>query len=206
MNKPKLSFLILTHNRPLLFKRGINSILQFEFPFEIEILVNNDSNDIQEIKSDTVPIIYSYIQSDNLSDIYKYLFIQARGEYIYYLEDDDYLLNGFLKVFMLIDTYDLIYCKYRPEKIDDYLKIKFQKEPEVKNDLFQLSQIIFKKELLDLNIFPKTNDINNDWKLYQSLKNNSLSFYFLNKEIFRQTCDGNDNISFKELCNDTRFN
>ena len=80
----KISFLILTHNRPKLFKRCIESILKQEFDFDIEILVNNDSNDISEdyISSDIVSIKYLYKQDQNLSNLYKYLFDLAIGEYI----------------------------------------------------------------------------------------------------------------------------
>ena len=45
----KLSILILTHNRPKLFKRCIKSVIKNLPDFDIEILVNNDSNDIEEV-------------------------------------------------------------------------------------------------------------------------------------------------------------
>ena len=54
----KLSILILTHNRPLLFERCINSVLNNLPNYDIEILVNNDSNDITEIHNDKVNIYY----------------------------------------------------------------------------------------------------------------------------------------------------
>jgi glycosyltransferase involved in cell wall biosynthesis len=56
----KLSILILTHNRPILFKRCINSVLNNLPNFDIEILVNNDSKDITEIYHDNVNIFYYY--------------------------------------------------------------------------------------------------------------------------------------------------
>ena len=51
-----LSILILTHNRPQLFKRALTSVLNNLPDYEIEILVNNDSQDIEEIYSDDVYI------------------------------------------------------------------------------------------------------------------------------------------------------
>ena len=57
----KLSILILTHNRPLLFERCINSVLRNLPNYEIEILVNNDTNDIKEIYSDKVSIKFIFL-------------------------------------------------------------------------------------------------------------------------------------------------
>ena len=91
----KISFLILTHNRPHLFLRCINSILQFKFSYPVEILVNNDSNDISEINIPDYNIKYFYYNNPNIGYIYKLLFDQSTGEYIFFLEDDDYLSDIF---------------------------------------------------------------------------------------------------------------
>ena len=42
----KLSILIPTHNRPKLFSRALHSVLNILPKYEIQIIVNNDSNDI----------------------------------------------------------------------------------------------------------------------------------------------------------------
>jgi len=192
----KLSILILTHNRPELFKRCINSVLNNK-PDNVEILVNNDSDDIQEIEGAK----YFYHKSEDLSDIYKMLFSEAKGEYIWFLEDDDYATSLFYKY---IDyNYDINYMNY----VDAYF-FKNHKKPkpfkiEEENDQFQLSQILFKKSLLDIKDFPKNNILHNDWFLFQKIKNDSIKI--IEKYMFIQTIDGNDNISSKNLCKDERF-
>ena len=91
----KLSILILTHNRPKLFTRCITSVLNILPEYKVEILVNNDTNDIQEVYDNKVNIRYFYEQKNDLSDIYKFLYNTAKGEFIYFLEDDDYLKPNF---------------------------------------------------------------------------------------------------------------
>jgi glycosyltransferase involved in cell wall biosynthesis len=211
MSIPKLSILILTHNRPKLFERCINSILQFKFSFNIEVLVNNDSKDIQEIYSDSYPIRYSYYSNNNLGYLYKHLFDLASGEYIYFLEDDDYLSSSFVEHLVLDSS--LIYMNYKPAKLEDrLLQLTYRNnfKIETTNDLFQLSQIIFKKELLPS--FPSellNNHLDNDWKLFQILKQSvdgsDGKITLIKKQMFIQTCDGLDNISFPEHNKDERF-
>jgi glycosyltransferase involved in cell wall biosynthesis len=203
----KLSFLILTHNRPELFKRCIKSILQFNFNFDIEIFVNNDSNDICKIYDDNISIIYFNKVDSNLGNIYKFLFDQATGDYIYFLEDDDYLSKNFQKyfepAFCEFGIYDLFYMNYK--KVNN-LK-NFQKfEIEEKNIDFQLSQILFRRNILSQ--FPNellNNEIDNDWRLFQILLNKTKSIYSNSHIMYIQTCDGNDNISFPLLNKDNRW-
>lgn len=83
----QMSILILTHKRPDLFNRCILSALK-NIPNNIEIIVNNDSNDITEIPHPQVQ--YFYENPEHLSDKYKFILDKAKGEFIYYLEDDDY--------------------------------------------------------------------------------------------------------------------
>lgn len=49
----KLSILILTHKRPELFQRCLESALHM-LPENVEIIVNNDSNDIQKDRKSVV--------------------------------------------------------------------------------------------------------------------------------------------------------
>lgn len=180
----KISFLVLTHNRPELFKRCINSLLnQIPVGLEIEILVNNDSHDIEEIFSNTIKYYYNQF---SLGEIYKFLFSKAKGEFIYFLEDDDYLLSNF---FTKIDlNYDLNYGNYA--KVDTRpRKNYFEKD-------FQFGQILFKKNLITLDEFPCTDDLDNDYKLFKLLKIKTKNIYQTKKYFFRQTTDGGDNISF----------
>ena len=81
----KLSILILTHNRPKLFKRCIDSVIKNLPDFDIEILVNNDSNDIEEVYSENITIKYFYKKYKELGETYRFLYFESKGEYIFFL-------------------------------------------------------------------------------------------------------------------------
>lgn len=198
-----LSILIPTHNRPNLFNRCLASVLKYA-P-NTEIIVNNDSNDIEEFKHDNIK--YFYEKFDNLTDIYKFLFEQSTGKYIYYLEDDDYLSKDFLSVFDNL-KYDIITGGYVPAEMK-YLGTRF-KVPMLITDInyeyFQLSQVIFKRELVTFSdIYYKYcngNCIYIDYFLYELAKLKAqTSKHLIQKLFFVQTDDGHDNISFKEYTN-----
>jgi len=192
----KLSILILTHNRPELFKRCFKSAMN---DYNFEILVNNDNQDIEEIQGGK----YFYEKSDNLADLYKFLFNKAKGEYVIFLEDDDYFTDDF---FHLLDfEYDVNYFNYMSYDIRKTVKRAQQKfEIESKNINFQLSQIMFKKSLV--SEFPTNNDLDNDWNLFQHIKTKTNSIKIVKDYAFIQTTDGKDNISFEKYNKDRRWN
>ena len=66
---------------------------------------------------------------------------------------------------------------------------------------FQLGQIIFKKSIF--NTIIKGNYIDNDVFLFKNL--NTDTIHLSNKLLYKQTTDGNDNISFNHLNTDTNF-
>ena len=184
MENIKISILILTHNRPELFKRCINSVINSN-PKNYEILVNNDSHDITEIQGENIR--YYYQKHYDLSSTYKFLFDNAKGDYIYFLEDDDYIIKDFWRY---IDySYNINYLNYLKYEAVKNIKTKFK--IETVNEDFQLSQILFQKALVKK--FPIGNNIYNDWELFQSIKNTSINI--VPKIMFIQTQDGKDNIS-----------
>ncbi len=193
-----ISILILTHNRPKLFKRCLLSVLN-NLPNNVRIIVNNDTKDIQEINHSQVH--YYYYKNNNLSKIYEFLLNKSPYNKVMFLEDDDYVVDQFWKH---IDTsYDMHYMNYVPvDKRDLKLGKEFQIETE--NNLFQLSQIIFKKDYITK--FPDGNNIYNDWKLFQDVLKSSKNIKIIKTPMFIQTTDGKNNISFKEFNNDKRFN
>jgi len=215
----KLSILILTHNRPILFKRCINSVLNNLPNFDIEILVNNDSRDITEIYNNKVNIFYHYKKRKKLTDIYKFLYEQSKGEYIFYLEDDDYIKSNFFK--FLNFKYDINFLNYISKDILTYKKnIKlFYKRFFTKNKHlskiynlsefidkfeprdFQLSQIVFKRN--GIKYWPTEDDIFNDYKIFKSLELETI--FYISKPLWVQTTDGKDNISFNVHNKDKRF-
>ncbi len=195
----KISILILSHNRPILFKRCIISVLEQLPNYQIEILVNNDSYDIDEICTDKVQ--YFYKQDNNLGEIYKFLFDKAKGEFIYFLEDDDYILPNFFKNINF--NYELNYLNYRSYNIKKTIENRkfFQIEDINKN--FQLGQLFFKKETVGK--FPTGNALDNDWVLFQEIKKNTNNIIKINNFMFQQTVDGKDNISFIKWNKDKRW-
>jgi len=204
MNKPKISILLPTHNRPDLFTRCINSILYANeiYHMDIEIIVNNDTCDIQEIESNMIR--YIYYSSNNLSKIYEKLFVEARGEFIYYLEDDDYMHEYFFKKLDL--SKDINYMNYKRFDLAPINYITHMKNFEIEkiNQDFQLSQILFKKSLLDIWEFPQDNNLHNDWKIFDTIRDRG-DIHIIKHMMFTQTIDGNDNISFPKLNKDNRW-
>ena len=199
----KLSILLLTHNRPKLFQRCLEKIIPQLTP-EIEVIVNNDSNDIIEIVHPSVR--YYYNSYDNLSTVYKFLLDNASGSYVYYAEDDDYLTQGIVaKWIEWFDNYDLLvgnfYPTYRNDIEDNTFWNKVQMFTEdspyyLDQELLQLSQYVFKKELINDFIFPADSDVHNDILLVKHALSKLPMIKTTNKIFYYQTTDGGDNISF----------
>lgn len=151
-----------------MFKECIESILQFKFPFDIEIIVNNDNKDIEEIPGAK----YFYETSDDISDLYKFVYDQAQGEYVYYLEDDDLLLPEFYQyVCKHIDEADLHVGLFETNlniiKLNVIQTMLGWRHGITCTDHFQLSQMLFKK--IPSLKFPSGNVINNDANLFKSV-------------------------------------
>jgi len=199
----QISVLIPTHNRPALFERCIESVISAyeRFPVELEILVNNDSNDIREVHSGITS--YTYERYDDLSSIYLSLFNRATKEYVYILEDDDIMSPDFFEVLSVIDS-DIFYFNYTPYKWHPHF-IKFFKYTDrvcTKDEFldgydqhnFQFGQICFKRKCLDAREFPVGNVMSNDFEVFKKLRG---SFTTVNKFLYTQTTDGGDNLSFR---------
>jgi glycosyltransferase involved in cell wall biosynthesis len=210
MNSEKVlvSILILTHKRPHLFKRCIKSVLTNK-PEWAEIIVNNDSNDINEIKGAK----YYYKKHDDLSRTYNYLWDKASGKYIYYLEDDDYVVKNFWKALedgIVMAGKNNICFKYIPYRPELYFKWfneisggKYSVEEllnKINIDHYQLGQTVFLKEGIDK--FVTKNKLENDLLL---LKGSKIGILYIPIPIYIQTIDGGDNISWEKLCTDARF-
>jgi glycosyltransferase involved in cell wall biosynthesis len=199
----KLSILILTHNRPQLFKRCLESVLD-QITSNVEILVNNDSCDITEI--DHPQVTYFYYKPDSLCEIYKFLLEQAQGNHVYYLEDDDYLTRDFLSI--ELDA-DLIVGNYYPTykttdilinmtMYQDALVTEQQFVTNLDTDNLQLSQHIYTRSHIEDFDFPMDSNIHNDIRLTLHAASKARTIHTLNKVFFYQTTDGGDNISFPE--------
>lgn len=202
MVKPILSILILTHKRPKLFERCINSVIS-KCPKNIEVIVNNDSCDIEEFHKTKVK--YFYKKFNNISQIYEFLFLKSKGKYVYYLEDDDYLREDFFN--QKLDS-DIIagnyYPTYNPNNIlkilnnfqDYFIDNSFEFVDKLNLEHLQLSQFIFSRFVMEDFVFGNDNNIHNDIRLVYHAASKAKSFRTTNKVFYYQTIDGNDNISF----------
>lgn len=211
----KISVLIPTHNRPKLFERCIQSVFDAydQHPVDLEIIVNNDSNDIVEQHKDGIDITYNYYKDSNLSKIYKMLFDQANKEYIYYLEDDDIMDISFFDT-LAQHSADIYYFNYHPYKFNlSFIKYFTYTAEHLNNNKeqflasfddhnFQFSQMCFKKSALPEDQFPTDNYLKNDFLIFKRLQG---TFKPLNVCLYRQTTDGQDNISFKAYNKDPRW-
>jgi len=198
-----IDILILTHNRPHLFKRCISSLINTipdHIRAEVKIYVNNDSNDIEEILTDLY-IEYSYIKSDDLSIIYKYLFDKSSSEYVWYLEDDDFSLDFWGDIDFEKDLNFLNFKLANTLEAIEERKKEFVL-PKV-NSIFQLSQLFFKRSTVTK--FPTGNALDNDYKLYLEITQNMKSSKLIKKYCWVQTKDGKDNISDASLNKDLRW-
>lgn len=202
MVTPNLSILIPTHKRPELFKRCINSVLTY-CSKNVEVIVNNDSCDITEIKNPQIK--YYYNQFDNISQIYEFLFSQSTGNYIYFLEDDDYLREGFLNQCFDSDiTAGNYFPTYAPNDILNIIDIFRDCVTYNKSDFvsrlnlehLQLGQFVFNRHVIQDFPFGNENNIHNDIRLVYHAASKSKKFRTTSKVFYYQTIDGKDNISF----------
>jgi len=223
-NKYKLSILIPTYNRKELFKRCLLSCYDISLKYSIEFIINDNSKN---------PYIYKVMNnskfknykstllnctSRNLGEVYKELFDNATGEYIWVLEDDDYSNNNITNILDILDNYDIHIFNYRmaedftiQENIKRYNDMKFfNNPPKTKEGLlkwddefFQFPQIIFKRELLNTKEFLWNNDIKNDWNIFLAIYNGNIKYS--NIVGYIQSTDGKDNISFLKYCKDSRW-
>lgn len=94
---PLLSIIIPTHRRPALLVRAINSVINIYNGFDIEIIVIPNGPDdtwqaIADRYTDDTRIKWLYLSSGNASAARNHGLIHAKGTFIRFLDDDDYLL------------------------------------------------------------------------------------------------------------------
>lgn len=215
-----LSILILTHNRPTLFKRCISSVIDnfIESQFDIEVIVNNDTRDITEVYDDRFDIRYMYECDNDLHRIYELLYHTCSNGSFIYLEDDDYLLPEF---FQYVDlSYDVNFIEYQRAsrftqmEVRDFGLKNAARFPNKRftegcdygnftynNNLldFQLTQLIPNKSVFT---FPEEL-FKRDWRTdpegdedFLNAVKPSATMKYIKSKCYVQTTDGNDNITF----------
>ncbi|MWV68129.1 glycosyltransferase [Helicobacter saguini] len=108
-SNPTISFLVTYHNQEKFVKDSLESILNLEIPAHYEILIGDDNS-----KDNTLKIIESYMAKHKNIHLYKMpsdykatnpihrasknrlnLLQHAKGEYVVFLDGDDYLCDRF---------------------------------------------------------------------------------------------------------------
>jgi glycosyltransferase involved in cell wall biosynthesis len=103
---PKVSVLVLTFNHAPYIRECLESLVQQTTNFLFEIIISDDySNDgtreiLNEYAEKYPKLITVFLHEKNMGGSPNYLFLhnQANGEYIAYLDGDDYALPGKLQV------------------------------------------------------------------------------------------------------------
>lgn len=142
-----------------------------------------------------------------MSEIYQFLLSKATGEYVYFLEDDDFLSKDFAQG-LTLDA-DLIGGNYFPTYATKCVLAMVRQckdksftdagefASQINLEHLQLSQYIFKKTTIDNFVFPMDNNVHNDIKLVLHAANNSSTIKTVSKVFFCQTVDAGDNVSFE---------
>jgi hypothetical protein len=181
--------------------------------------VNNDSCDIEERRPTGHDIKYFYNKREDITEIYRFLYESATRDFIYFLEDDDYITRNFFDYIDL--NCDINFMNY----ISTPLVGEFgfnramvltsqetnKRSPVLYEDFkqsfdsryFQLGQLLFRKT--SLTRFPDVeNYIQNDLMLFNNFKHDSVVNY-IDTPLWIQTTDGGDNISFDNLSGNNTY-
>lgn len=203
----KLSVLIPTHNRPKMFKRALSSILSVMGKYNVEIIVRCDDNSVTKKDISVGHNIHLYHAKKDINGMYKELYEKSTGDYIYYLEDDDYITPYFETAYkevsngleLFVGLYNSVNKDTNISQISEY-RIKHN-TLYIPSD-FQLSQMIFKRSLIEPNDFPISYHNENDEILLKTIlgRVNKNKVKYSMRYIFNQGIDYN-NLSLDEILN-----
>lgn len=162
----KISIIIPTHNRESMCKRAIASVISQTY-FNFEVIVSNDS----EVDYDTLgsfifehpKVTYYKKDPEGYDKNYMFLADKATGDYLYCLEDDDYLIdkNILSKCMTLIEKYPDVNAVLMNSALDfkeaisknKVFKERYSNEelfeifPEI-SDNFQFGQVLAKSKII----------------------------------------------------------
>lgn len=173
--------------------------------YNIEIIIRCDDGTVTDDDIPELDYITLYQAPKDLNGMYKELYDKSTGDYIYYLEDDDYLLPHFSKCVdwmfkdncLLVGLYKSVNKKINKLQIAEYNNKK--KDPYFYvPDYFQLGQMIFSRDMVDE--FPREYHNENDEFLLSNILENapiSDTKYIMNY-IFAQGVD-HQNLSLGEI-------
>lgn len=174
MERKPLSILVLTHNRPEMLKQAMESINGGAIPNSYVVLLNN--GDAIELDP-SWNVDYHHIPGLGLTESYKYLIDQAKGEYSIFLEDDDKLKLEEPWQNMIVYDHDIYLHNFvvKDEVANKFYPVEIWEDKEftAKEFLlsmydydtkgeFHLSQMIFRTSLAKQIDFPDSNVIGMD--------------------------------------------
>lgn len=162
----KISVIIPTHNRERMCKRAIASVVGQTYE-NIEVIVSNDSEEDYETEGSYIfehpKVTYYKKDPEGYDKNYIFLAEKATGDYIYCLEDDDYLIdkNIFEECVKVINANEKVNAVLMNSSLDfkdaitratDFKEVYTNTEffdlfPKISVD-FQFSQVFFKTSIL----------------------------------------------------------
>ena len=161
---PKISIIVPVYNEEKNIKKCLNSILLQPGNFEV-IVVNDGSNDnsekiIKEIKDNRLK--YFYKKNSGLSDTRNFGIRQAKGDYLMFVDGDDWIENDSMKVLLKSteENYDLIKFDYNIIKGTQIIPKISVVEESVKSGEYLLVNLINNKivfEMSTLYLYNKKN-------------------------------------------------
>ena len=104
MSEPVISTVIITHNNGDLFKKALNSVINQSFDLPYEIIVVNDCSDddteefVLKMQKEHSNIVYKAAKNRSAA-LSRFDGVKlARGQFITFLDGDDYYHQDYLKV------------------------------------------------------------------------------------------------------------
>jgi glycosyltransferase involved in cell wall biosynthesis len=148
---PFISVLIPAYNNGQFIKEAIDSVLAQEYD-NLEIIVVDDgsTDNTQEIVMayQNTSIQYFHKENSGIASTRNYCLAKARGEYIAWLDSDDFWLPGKLiaqiKYFEEHPDCQIVFTKYRHFEDNENQERTFYDDPKI---LFWLTSALIKKEV-----------------------------------------------------------
>jgi len=103
MNRPKVSVVMITYNHENFLREAIDSVLNQEFSYDYELIIGEDKSPdnsriiLKEYEKKYPEKIKVFYRESNMGPINNFydMFLKAKGEYIVYLEGDDYWIDKY---------------------------------------------------------------------------------------------------------------
>jgi len=218
----KISVIIPTHNRERMCKRAIASVLGQTYT-NFEIIVSNDSEEdydtVGSYAFEHPKVRYFKKDPEGYDKNYIFLAEKAEGDYIYCLEDDDYLINNniFQEVIESIQNKDNVNAVMMGSSLNYRNALTFNKKfkeiytntemfelfPDISTE-FQLGFVFFKgsllKKLIAEEVPKRVGSVNTDAFIFLLCCLEDGFIHHLNKVGYMITVNG-DNQSWNNYIN-----